>query len=85
MREPGPAQDLSGVRFHFQPLETGTDHPTEHREKVRSYTNRASCTNQAKAKAPSSSFGVPAAPPAATPYTSAARAASSRIVISPTA
>jgi len=82
MREPGPAQDLSGVAgFHFQPLETGTDH----REKVRSYTNRASCTNQAKAKAPSSSFGVPAAPPAATPYTSAARAASSRIVISPTA
>jgi hypothetical protein len=39
------------------------------------YTYRASCTNQVKAKAPSSSLGVPAAPPAATPYTSAARAA----------
>jgi len=42
-------------------------------------TYRASCTNQAKAKAPLSSLGVPAAPPAATPYTSAARSASSRL------
>ena len=54
-------------------------------EKVKSCTYRASCTNQAKAKAPLSSLGVPAAPPAATPYTSAARSASSRSIISPTA